>query len=55
MTYLEVVPLQVPLRWSFEDLRLREVKASIENVLIEDEVFTKTASPESQYHKIRVY
>ncbi len=41
MTYPKVVPLQVPLRWGLEDLRLREGKASVENVVSENVVSTK--------------
>ncbi len=44
MTHLEVAPSQVPLLWGLQELRLREVKASMEIVESQDKVFTKMAS-----------
>ncbi len=43
MTYLEVMSSQFPFRWGFEKLRLREIKASVVNVVGEDEVSMTTA------------
>ncbi len=43
MTYLEVMSSLVPFRCGLEKLRLREVEASVENVVGEDEVSTKMA------------
>ncbi len=42
MTRLEVMPSQVPFRWGLDKLRLQEVKASVEDVVGEDEISTKT-------------
>ncbi len=42
MTYFEVMFSYVPFRWGLEKLCLRAVKASVENVVGEDEVSTKT-------------
>ncbi len=44
--YFGVVHSKVTFRWGLEELRLLEVKASVENVVSEDEVSTKTASLE---------
>ncbi len=46
MTYLEVMPSQVTFRWGLEKFRLREVKASVVDVVGEDEVAAKTAALE---------
>ncbi len=43
MTYLEVMPSKVPFRWGLEKFRMREIKASVEDVVGEDKVSAKTA------------
>ncbi len=48
MAHLEVMPSQLPPRWGHEEPRFREIKASVENVVGEDEVSAKTASLEKK-------
>ncbi len=52
MTYLEVMPSLIPFRLDLEKFRLREIKASVEDVVGEDEVSAKTASLERKKYSV---
>ncbi len=52
MTYLEVMPSEGPFRWGLEKFRLREINASVGDVVGEDEVSAKTAPLERKKDSI---
>ncbi len=47
-TYLEGMPTEVPFRWGREEFRMREIKASVEDVVGEGKVSAKAAPLEKK-------